>query len=80
MSGRRDFDVYCIPRLSLLFVVIVLFGIFSRPAWCADGGEGGTPPAAIPLVTSLIYSQISNLTKVFHKDITDALGYCVKDV
>ncbi|KAL3536259.1 hypothetical protein ACH5RR_004720 [Cinchona calisaya] len=80
MSGRRDVhSPFIRPRLSL-FLVIVLLGGFSRPVGCAGGDEGGTPPAAIPLVTALIYSQISNLTKVFHQDITQALGYCIKDV
>ncbi|GFZ14323.1 non-intrinsic ABC protein 12 [Actinidia rufa] len=33
-----------------------------------------------PFVTSLIYSQISNFTSVFEKDITSNLGFCIKDV
>ncbi|XP_071908261.1 ABC transporter G family member 28 [Coffea arabica] len=80
MCRRRDIFASCTPRLSLLFVVIVLLAGFLGHARCADGNEGKTSPAAIPLVTALIYSQISNLTKVFHNDITQALGYCIKDV
>lgn len=83
MSGMKIGKVSGIPRASLMF--FILFLGFLRPACCANGDNDDEPgqnknPAGRSLVTALIYSQISNLTKIFHNDITQTLGYCVKDV
>lgn len=84
MSGTR-ISVPC-----LLFLILVLAS--SWPAWCDDGDESdddvsegnqsnqGNQAAAAPIVSSLIYTQISNLTKVYNKEINQALGFCINDV
>lgn len=79
MRGMR-IDSSCIQSLVLLILVLILGS--SRPVWCVDGDDYSNTgnPTAIPLVTSFIYSQISNLTKIFNKEITNSLGYCIKDV
>ncbi|XP_075502266.1 putative white-brown complex homolog protein 30 [Primulina tabacum] len=79
MRGVR-INSSCIQSLVLLILFLVLG--FSWPVWCVDGDDYSNTgnPTAIPLVTSFIYSQISNLTKIFNKEITNSLGYCIKDV
>ncbi|XP_031128628.1 putative white-brown complex homolog protein 30 [Ipomoea triloba] len=81
MSGTR-ISVPC-----LLFLILTLWS--SWPAWCDDGDEPdseisdankGNHAAAAPIVSSLIYSQFSNITKVYNKEINQALGYCINDV
>nr|GMC89036.1 putative white-brown complex homolog protein 30 [Ipomoea batatas] len=81
MSGTR-ISVPC-----LLFLILTLWS--SWPAWCDDGDEPdseisdsnkGNHAAAAPIVSSLIYSQFSNITKVYNKEINNALGYCINDV
>lgn len=83
MSGMKIGKVSSIPRLTLM--LFILFLGFLRPACCANGDDDDEDApnknlAGRSLVTALIYSQISNLTKIFHSDITLTLGYCVKDV
>lgn len=67
--------------MKLLFFLILLSGVFPC-AWCADGDDDSqsSNAAMSPFVTALIYSQISNFTSVFNKDITENLGFCIKDV
>ncbi|XP_058212810.1 putative white-brown complex homolog protein 30 [Rhododendron vialii] len=67
--------------MKLLFFLILLSGFFPC-AWCADGDDDSqsSNAAMSPFVTALIYSQISNFTSVFNKDITENLGFCIKDV
>ncbi|XP_019152194.1 PREDICTED: putative white-brown complex homolog protein 30 [Ipomoea nil] len=81
MSGTR------ISVPFLLFLILVLGS--SWPAWCDDGDESeddvsdapkGNQGAAAPIVSSLIYTQFSNLTKVYNKEINQEMGYCIKDV
>ncbi|KAL6336411.1 hypothetical protein AAG906_014583 [Vitis piasezkii] len=37
-------------------------------------------PAVLPLITQVIYSRLSNLTTIFNGDITNRLGFCIKNV
>ena len=37
-------------------------------------------PAVLPLITQVIYSRLSNLTTIFNGDITNSLGFCIKNV
>ncbi|KAK3033741.1 hypothetical protein RJ639_034516 [Escallonia herrerae] len=78
MEGRK-FNASVVPYVSLFLVIFVGF---LRGVWCVDGDDYSKTgnPAMVPLVTSLIYSQVSNLTTIFHKDITEGLGFCIKDV
>ncbi|XP_022841624.1 putative white-brown complex homolog protein 30 isoform X3 [Olea europaea var. sylvestris] len=79
MSGTR----INASRLQYLFLILLtVLGGCSRRVWCVEGDEYSRTknPKVVPLVTALIYSQISNLTKIFNKDITKRLGYCSKDV
>lgn len=73
----KDYDWS--PYISL-FIIIVL-GCTSS-VWCIGGDDYSKTgnPKVLPLVTSLIYSQISNLTKIFNKDIIKTLGFCITDV
>ncbi|XAR69119.1 Sulfate-transporting ATPase [Bertholletia excelsa] len=67
---------------GLLFLSVFLLGILPS-IWCAEEDEDddkGAKEAISPLVTSLIYNQISNFTPVFEKDIKEHLGFCIKDV
>ncbi|CAH9148584.1 unnamed protein product [Cuscuta epithymum] len=78
MSGTRIF----VPCLLFLILSLASLG----PVWCDDGDESdgdigeGNQAAAVPIVSSLIYTQISNLTKVYNKDINRELGFCINDV
>ncbi|CAK9171627.1 unnamed protein product [Ilex paraguariensis] len=78
MCGTR-INTSWVPYLSLLLILCLGF---SPCVWCVDGDDysQSSNPTVLPLVTSLIYSQISNLTKIFGKDITKSLGFCIKDV
>ncbi|VFQ96993.1 unnamed protein product [Cuscuta campestris] len=79
MSGTR------IPVPCLLLLILALASFW--PVWCEDDVDdsdgdigGGNQAAAVPIVSSLIYTQISNLTKVYNKDINRELGFCINDV
>lgn len=67
-----------------LFMILVLG--FSPCVWCAPPSKQTPPanananPTAVPVLASFIYGQLANLTKVFHKDITQVLGFCIDDV
>ncbi|KAL2554433.1 putative white-brown complex-like protein 30 [Forsythia ovata] len=78
MSGTR----INASRVPYLLLILVLVLGCSRRVWCVDGDEYNRTrnPKVVPLVASLIYSQISNLTKIFNKEITKSLGYCINDV
>ncbi|GAA0180024.1 hypothetical protein LIER_30054 [Lithospermum erythrorhizon] len=82
MRGRKKIihssHVACLP--CLIFSLVLLGS--TQFGWSVDVDEYAKTgnPAAIPLVTSTIYNQISNLTKLFQKDIKNALGFCIKDV
>lgn len=68
---------------SLALLIWVLLAASSPQVWCVDEDEyskSGGNPKVLPLVTSLIYNQILNLTKIFNKEITLTLGYCTNDV
>lgn len=75
-------NAFSLPRIyfCLLFLIVGLG--FLPNVWCGDGDEDSraTNPAAQSIVTSLIYGQISNLTRIFHDDITRVMGYCITDV
>ncbi|XP_051132346.1 putative white-brown complex homolog protein 30 [Andrographis paniculata] len=66
--------------LALLVWALVLGS--SRPVLCVDEDEYSKTgnPNVLPLVTSLIYNQFSNLTRIFNKEITESLGYCTQNV
>ncbi|XP_052173801.1 putative white-brown complex homolog protein 30 isoform X2 [Diospyros lotus] len=67
--------------LDVILSLAILLGLLPN-IWCADeDGRGRSSGSAVsPLVTSLIYNQISNFTSVFNKDISRHLGFCIKDV
>ncbi|XP_073056036.1 ABC transporter G family member 28-like [Primulina eburnea] len=47
-----------------------------------DGDSDGTTnnPAAVQILTQVIYSRFSNFTAIFNDDIVDHLGFCISDV
>ncbi|XP_042046010.1 putative white-brown complex homolog protein 30 isoform X1 [Salvia splendens] len=68
---------------SLLVWISVLIAASSlRGVWCQGEDEYSKTgnPAVLPVVTSMIYHQIRNLTKIFNKEITSSLGFCTRDV
>lgn len=68
---------------SLLVLISFLLAASSpRRVWCVGEDEYSKSgnPAVLPLVTTLIYNQILNLTKIFNKEITSTLGFCTRDV
>ncbi|KAI3473977.1 hypothetical protein Pfo_028765 [Paulownia fortunei] len=67
---------------SLVLLIWVLVVASSPRVWCVDEDDYSKSgnPKVLPLVTSLIYNQILNLTQIFNKEITGSLGYCTKDV
>ncbi|KAL3839675.1 hypothetical protein ACJIZ3_024266 [Penstemon smallii] len=77
MGGTR-INSSRVPSLALFVLVLVLGS--SRGALGVDEDDYSGNPRALPLVTSLIYNQILNLTKIFNVEIRDSLGYCIKDV
>ncbi|KAL0347177.1 UNVERIFIED_CONTAM: putative white-brown complexprotein 30 [Sesamum calycinum] len=79
MSGIRV-NSSRVSSFLVLFILVLVLGC-SRRVWCANEDEYDESgnSKALPLVTSLIYNQISNLTKIFNKEITETLGYCTKD-
>ncbi|CAI9097993.1 OLC1v1034531C1 [Oldenlandia corymbosa var. corymbosa] len=79
ICGRRIIYASGIPRWLFVIVLLCCWRLTcSQPEDNDNGGRAGHS-AATSLVTSLIYSQISNLTKIFHNDISRTLGYCIKD-
>ncbi|XP_021908567.1 putative white-brown complex homolog protein 30 [Carica papaya] len=68
-----------VPLFFLFFVVALSVLPFTL---CVDGNDYSQTgnPAAIPLVTGLIYSRLSNLSTILADDIVKNLGYCIKDV
>ncbi|KAL7195583.1 hypothetical protein ACSBR1_035750 [Camellia fascicularis] len=79
--SRVRISAYWVP--NLLFFLIFVLG-FLPCIWCVDGNDDYDSPSnkssISPFVTSLIYSQISNFTSVFNKNISTYLGFCIKDV
>jgi hypothetical protein len=77
MSGSRINPCW-VPH-AFLFLIVVL-GLPSR-IQCVDGDDYSRTGnlAALPVVTQLIYGRLSNLTTVFHKDIEEKFGFCIKD-
>ncbi|XP_047307489.1 putative white-brown complex homolog protein 30 [Impatiens glandulifera] len=70
-----------VPNLRLLLLFILCLGILPT-SLCVDGdaySQSGNP-SMLPLVTSLIYDQMSNVTSFFKPDISNYLGFCIKDV
>ncbi|KAL3628510.1 ABC transporter G member 28 [Castilleja foliolosa] len=68
---------------SLVLLIWVVLLACSGRAWCSDDEDEYSKsgnPKVLPLVTSLIYNQILNLTQIFNKEITVTLGYCTKNV
>ncbi|KZV39914.1 ABC transporter G family member 28 [Dorcoceras hygrometricum] len=48
-----------------------------------EGGDSGSTtnnPAAVQILTQIIYSRFSNFTAIFNDDIVDHLGFCISDV
>ncbi|KAL7095855.1 hypothetical protein ACP275_10G048800 [Erythranthe tilingii] len=81
MSGIRSDSSRIASSVLLIWVIVAASS--SRRVWCVEEDEytkSGGNPKVLPLVTSLIYNQILNLTKIFNKDITVSLGYCTNDV
>lgn len=79
MSCGRRIKVWWVAYISALLILVL--GI-SPCVLAVDGDDYSQTgnPALVPLVTNHIYDQLSNLTVVFHDDIKDELGYCIKDV
>lgn len=80
MSGIRANS----SRVASLLVLISLLIAASSPrcVWCVGEDEYSKSgnPAVLPIVTSLIYNQILNLTKIFNKEIASTLSFCTRDV
>lgn len=68
---------------SLLVLISVLIAAYSpRRVWCVGEDEYSKSgnPAVLPVVTSLIYNQILDLTKTFNKELSSTLSFCTMDV
>ncbi|KAJ4979373.1 hypothetical protein NE237_010153 [Protea cynaroides] len=76
--SRQRVNTCWVPSI---FILIVIFVIFSPCVQCQDDGDDGQAnnPATIPLVTSIVYSRLSNLTDIFQGEISKQLGFCIKD-
>ncbi|KAL8516650.1 hypothetical protein ACS0TY_015055 [Phlomoides rotata] len=79
MSGIRG-NSSRVASSVLLILVLVLAS--SRGAWCVGEDEYSKSgdPKVLPLVTSLIYNQILDLTSKFNKEISQTLGFCTRNV
>ncbi|XP_022640546.1 ABC transporter G family member 24-like, partial [Vigna radiata var. radiata] len=66
-----------------LWVPIVLFSLFlwMTQLQCQQMNDYDQidSPAVLPLVTQLVYSQISNLTSIISQEISRESTFCVKD-
>ncbi|XP_047335358.1 putative white-brown complex homolog protein 30 [Impatiens glandulifera] len=64
------------------FPLLILFLGIAPSGWCLEGDaySDSRNPAMLPLVTTLIYNQMSNVTSLFKNDVSNYLGYCVTDV
>nr|XP_016452319.1 PREDICTED: putative white-brown complex homolog protein 30 [Nicotiana tabacum] len=66
------------------YYLFMILGLSFFPCFlCANSNK--SPPSnpiatGVPILASFIYNQLANLTKVYHDDITTALGFCIKDV
>lgn len=78
MSCGRRMNAWCWLTCILSLLIITLPRVF-----CIDGddyGSSGSSSQMSPIVAKHIYDQVSNLTVVYHDDIKEELGYCIKDV
>lgn len=78
MSCGRRMDACCWITYILSLSIITLHRVS-----CIDGDDYGSQSGStqmVPIVAKHIYDQVSNLTVVFHDDIKEELGYCIKDV
>ncbi|KAJ8899734.1 hypothetical protein K2173_019433 [Erythroxylum novogranatense] len=78
MSGVK-ISICRVPHVLLLLLLVLYSFPYSS---CVDGDDYSKTgnPALLPLITDMIYKQLSNLSQVFHDNILDSLGFCVKDV
>lgn len=79
MSCGRRMNACCWVTYALFLSIIIL----PLPrVFCIDGDDYSQSSSAqmTPIVAKHIYDQVSNLTVVFHDDIKEELGYCIKDV
>lgn len=74
----------CMIRISLAGIVLLscLHGAVNAAAddYDYDGDAVGDNQEAASLLTELVYSRLSNLTKIFSKDVIKKLNFCIKDV
>ncbi|KAI8014422.1 hypothetical protein LOK49_LG05G00734 [Camellia lanceoleosa] len=79
--SRAKGIAYWVP--NLLFFLLLVLGLLPC-IWCVTSNDDGDSPPSTdsisPFVTSLVYSHISNFTPIFRKDISNYLGFCIKDV
>ncbi|XVF76407.1 hypothetical protein PTKIN_Ptkin13bG0263900 [Pterospermum kingtungense] len=67
-------------RPGALLFLLVLLSLFPL-ARSVDGDDYSQTkkPSYLPLVTDLIYKRLSNLTEILSNDISQNLGYCIKN-
>ncbi|XP_043701129.1 ABC transporter G family member 28-like isoform X2 [Telopea speciosissima] len=77
MSTKRV-NTCWVPSILILIVILLSF---SPCVQCQDDGDytQADNPAVLPLLTNLLYSQMSNLTVIFSGEISKQLGFCIKD-
>jgi len=67
-------------HLRVPIVVLSLFlGMMQLPCQEVNDYDQIDSPAVLPLVTQLVYSQISNLTSILSQEISKESTFCIKD-
>ncbi|XP_010241865.1 PREDICTED: ABC transporter G family member 28-like [Nelumbo nucifera] len=66
-------------RSIFIFVIVALCS--TRHISCQDEGDSNhlDDPAAVPFLSEVIYSRLSNFTSVFSAEISKHLSFCIKD-
>lgn len=70
----------CWAPHAFLFLIIFL-SLLPRTR-CVNGDDYSRTknPAVLPMVTQLIYSRLTNITKTLSTDLKADMGFCIKNV
>ncbi|ONI03036.1 hypothetical protein PRUPE_6G234500 [Prunus persica] len=78
MRGLR-INACWVPHAFLF--LIIFFNLLPRTR-CVNGDDYSRTknPAVLPMVTQLIYSRLTNITKTLSTDLKADMGFCIKNV
>lgn len=67
--------------IAIVFLLyLVSLNLVPRIQCAKDDDDDTGNPAALPMVTDLVYAQLTNMTTVITGDMKEKLGFCIVDV